>query len=276
MKLIHLTDPHFVPKGEKLYGRNPHEALNAAVKDINFYHSDATAVVITGDLTHWGESAAFSNLASCLAPLKPPLQLLVGNHDKRDTFCKYFPAQSTDENGFVQSTMVIDEGTLVFLDTILDGTHAGHYCQLRLSWLSQTLAKIPGDIFLFMHHPPFETGIPAMDLISLKQKSAFWDIISPHKSHIRHLFFGHIHRNISGSWNGIPFSSVRSTNHQVWLDFSSTDIQGSFEPPAYAIVVVDDTRVLIHYHDYMDPSEKYKLNDSRWDDWSRKYLNRKK
>ena len=55
MKLIHLTDPHFVPPGQTLYGRDPSVALKRCLADINEHHADADLCVITGDLTHWGE-----------------------------------------------------------------------------------------------------------------------------------------------------------------------------------------------------------------------------
>ena len=43
-------------------------------------------VIVTGDLAHWGEDAAYENLASVLARLNAPTILLMGNHDKRDPF----------------------------------------------------------------------------------------------------------------------------------------------------------------------------------------------
>ena len=46
MKLIHLTDPHFVPPGKTLYDRDPRIALDAAVADITTHHADADLVVI--------------------------------------------------------------------------------------------------------------------------------------------------------------------------------------------------------------------------------------
>jgi len=98
MKFIHLTDPHFVPKGDTLYGRDPRLTFDAAIADINAQHADADAVIITGDLTHLGQSDAFENLADALAPLK----LMIGNHDHRSTFAEYFPDQVFDPNGSVQ------------------------------------------------------------------------------------------------------------------------------------------------------------------------------
>ena len=271
MKFIHLTDTHFVPTGKELYGRDPRPALDAAVRDINENHADAEVVVVTGDLTHWGEPAAFENLADALAPLSPPLRLLIGNHDDRDIFKAHFPGQHRDENGFVQSTLETSAGVFVFLDTVLAGTHAGHYCETRCAWLSHTLQALSGrDAFLFMHHPPFDTGIAATDLIGLQQRDEFRKAVEPHKAHIRHLFFGHVHRPMAGSWLGIPVSTVRATNHQVWFNMKTEKIQGSFEPPAYSVVLIDEASVVVHFHDFLDASRKFALGDSPWNDWSRR------
>lgn len=271
MKFIHFTDPHFVPAGRKLYGRDPRVVVDALVAEINARHADAEAVVVTGDLTHWGEREAFANLAEALAPLRPPLRLLLGNHDARSVFATCFPDQQRDPNGFVQSVLETSAGLFVFLDTQLDGTHAGHYCEARCAWLAETLARHGDrDLFLFMHHPPFDTGIPAMDRIGLVQRSRFREVVEPHRARIRHLFYGHVHRPIAGSWLGIPASTVRATNHQVWLDLDAEEIQGSFEPPAFCVVLIDPESVLVHYHDFLDDSAKYELHDSPWDDWSRR------
>ena len=41
MKLIHLTDTHFVPQHQTLYGRDPSVALKRCLADINSNHADA-------------------------------------------------------------------------------------------------------------------------------------------------------------------------------------------------------------------------------------------
>ena len=275
MKLIHLTDTHFVPPGQTLYGGDPRANLAAAVADINQHHADADLVVITGDLTHWGEPEAFAHLAETLGPLIPPLQLLIGNHDDREAFRRDFPDQALDENGFVQSTLETPVGRFLFLDTNLIGTHAGWYCDKRRTWLAARLAEAAiadRPVFLFMHHPPFKIGLEPLDRISLQEPEAFKAVVAPHAGRIRHLFFGHIHRPLCGSWLGIPVSSLRAMNHQCWLDFKAQgEIQGSFEPPAYAVVLIEDDQVIIHTHDYLDRSKKFSLRQSPVDDWAVRY-----
>lgn len=269
MKFIHLTDTHFVPPGEKLYGLDPAVSLGAAISDINAHHADAELVVITGDLTHWGEPESFVHLADVLEGLDLPVELLIGNHDARDVFRRHFPNQGVDDNGFIQSVRDTSVGRFLFLDTVLAGTHAGHYSPERCAWLSDALAATDRDTFLFMHHPPFPVRIPALDDIGLQHAAEFRAAVEPHRAKIRHLFFGHVHRPMAGSWIGIPVSTVRAMNHQTWFDMESTTLEGSHEPPAYAVATIDADTVVIHAHDFMYDGPKYAYRDSPWDDWSR-------
>ncbi|MCR9218732.1 MAG: phosphodiesterase [Alphaproteobacteria bacterium] len=275
MKLIHLTDPHLVPPGKTLYGGDPQAVLAEAAADINRRHADADLVVMTGDLTHWGEPETFESLKQTLAPLTPPLQLLIGNHDHRETFAACFPNHPRDANGFIQARRKTPAGHMIFLDTVLEGTHAGWYCTMRRTWLAERLEEAEeegADVFLFMHHPPFDIGLKHLDQMGLNERSAFWSVLAPHRARIRHLFFGHVHRPVMGSWRGIPVSSIRGLNHQCWLDFDDPDTAwGSFEPPAYAVVLIDAERVMVHPHDFKDDSAKFRLDDSPVDDWANAY-----
>ena len=261
MKLIHLTDTHLVEPGQILYGLNPLERLNLAVASINSLHADADQVVITGDLTHWGQLGAYHALHESLAALKPAYTLILGNHDNRELFRSVFSDALEDENGFVQGLQETAVGDFLFLDTNQPGTHSGWYCANRLHWLSEQLAR-SGDTpkYIFMHHPPFEVALEPMDRIGLVQRDEFLQVLRPYLGSVRHLFFGHVHRPISGSWHGVPFSTLRGTNHQVWLDFSAQgDIPGSHEPPAYSVVLINGETVLVHTHDFLDQSLKFSL-----------------
>jgi hypothetical protein len=106
-----------------------------------------------------------------------------------------------------------------------------------------------------MHHPPFEVGLPCVDRIGLgADGAAIAEIVAPHRN-VRHLFFGHVHRPICGSWLGIPMSTMRGTNHQVPFDFDAVEVvPKSQEPPAYAVAFIDDRQVVVHVHDYLDTS----------------------
>jgi 3',5'-cyclic AMP phosphodiesterase CpdA len=217
--------------------------------------------VVTGDLTHWGEPESYANFAEAMAALKIPYIAMVGNHDKRVACLDGLKAAPRDPNGFVQGTRTTEHGQFVFLDTLDETSHAGEMCAKRLDWLASTLDAAPADMpfVVFMHHPPFPVGVHAMDEIALKQSSEFAEVIAPYRSRIRHLFFGHVHRPIFGSYGKIPFSTLRGTNHQVWfeLDATATDHLASHEPPAYGVVLIDDQNLIVHSHDFLDTSLRF-------------------
>ncbi len=257
-KMIQLTDCHLVPKGETIFGSDPHQRLVAAVSDINRHHSDAALCVVTGDLAHHADPRAYALLRATLDELAIPCQLLAGNHDDRATLRSAFPDLNLDANGFVQSVRDTPAGRLVFLDTVDAGVHTGLFCEARQQWLTDTL-RSSGDrpVYLFMHHPPFEIALPHIDQYVMTNGEAFGRVLEGH-GNIRHIFFGHVHRPVSGSWRGIPFSALRGTNHQSWLTFEDTRKNVcSLEPPAYAVIFLDPERTIVHYHDYLDANPKF-------------------
>jgi len=255
MKFIHLTDTHVIGEG-LLYGQDPSERLGAAVESINIEHGDAAFVVLTGDMTHWGDAAAYARFSDEIGKLEMPVHLMVGNHDDMLAFAEAFPEIPRDENGFVQTRFDTAFGPFLLLDTKDPKTHAGAYCAARQNWLRQALNDTDGPVSLFMHHPPFKTGIAAMDRIMLQDADAIYDVIAPYKARIRHLFCGHVHRAIFGSWRGLSYSCMRGLNHQVALDLNGAPdrIVGNFEPPAYGVVLIGQDQITVHLHDFTDGS----------------------
>ena len=265
MKFIHLTDPHLVPPGRKLYGLDPNERLRAAIADINAHHRDAEFVLITGDLAHRGETAAYRALRQALDGLAVPWHLLIGNHDDRAVFKTVFPEVPVDEHGFMQTVLESSAGPFVLLDTHEAGTHEGRLCTHRLGWIDCTLASLRGqDVFLAMHHPPLMLSLPAMDHLALAGRDDLAGLLERYRN-IRHIFFGHVHRPVHGAWRGVPFSTQRALNHQVALHFDEQprdSIPGSHEPPAYAVVLISDGSVVIHIHDLLDCGPRFNLFDA--------------
>lgn len=262
---IHITDLHILSAGETNYGLDPAERLRMAVESIAERHgpespAPAEFVIVTGDLTHHGQPAAYQQLREILEGLPMPFHLMLGNHDERDHFRAAFPEQGADENGFVQQVLETEAGLFLLLDTKTEGTHAGALCEKRLGWLAARLAESEGPVFLFLHHPPMPVGITRMDRIQMAHAAELAAVLAPHQARIRHMFHGHLHRPLAGSWQGIPFSSIRGTAHQVALDLSEREtVPGSHEPAAYALVRVSEDAVIVHSHDYLDQTGHFDL-----------------
>jgi 3',5'-cyclic AMP phosphodiesterase CpdA len=267
MKFVILTDTHFVPAGRRLYGLDPADRLRRAVTVINERHADLAFVIITGDLAHWGEGAAYDSLRESLAGLRAPLRLLVGNHDRRDALAAAMPAHLRSSEGFVQFSEITPEATIVALDTLNEEApdHAGLLCERRLAFLERALSDAPTDrpLLLFQHHPPFDTGLRYMDRIKLANGEAEWQVIARTRRP-DHLFMGHLHRPIGGSWRGVPFHIQRGLIHQVAFDFVADDhIPGSHEPPDYALVEVAAGNIVIHQNSFLYQGPHFSLHDRR-------------
>ncbi|MEE8286033.1 MAG: phosphodiesterase [Gammaproteobacteria bacterium] len=247
MKFVQVTDLHIVPDGEKLLGFDPVERLSACIADINQHREDVSFCIFTGDLTDRGDRQAYGVLRECLEMLELPYHLMLGNHDRRAAFFDTFPHAPPDENGFVQFQLETEAGRLIFLDTLDEGRSDGLYCDKRRAWLSRRLQEAkPDPVYLFMHHPPFDIGIPSLDRIKLDGTETFAAVLRE-SADIRHLFLGHVHRPVSGSWQGIPFSALPGTNHQIAADFETVSpMPYEQSPSAYGIVHVDAEQTTVH------------------------------
>ena len=261
MKVIHLSDLHLGTPGLALFGSRPDERLDALVDSILREHADADFCLLTGDLADTGSAIAYARLAETLARLPMPAYLLPGNHDDRAALGRQFPDICRDEAGFVQAAIETPVGRFLLLDTLESGLPCGEYCATRRAWLARQLAENgTRPIWLAMHHPPLAVGIPSMDQYALRDPAAFWAVLEPHRQFIRHLFIGHLHRPLGGSWHGIPFSCVRSPNHQVAFDMVSADeVPGNQEAPGYAVVLIEKDSVVVHQHEFLYRGERFWL-----------------
>lgn len=257
-KFIHITDLHLKPPGEKLWGLNPQERFDHCLKDIESWHDDAEFCVISGDLADAGEPGAYDWLRDRLAAFPLPCHLMIGNHDERETFKAHFPDTPVDPDGFVQHAFDTSAGRFLLLDTFKGGTSSGEYCNKRQSWL-RTQLDTAGDapVWIFMHHPPFDISIPYMDRIKLEDHQAFAGLTAGN-ANIRHIFYGHVHRPGYVNWQGIPCTSLPSINHQIPLSPDSiAGIPYSDEPPMYAVVLINENQVTIHFDafDHRQPAD---------------------
>lgn len=250
MKLIQLSDLHLTAPGYSLHGRYPQRQLQAAIADINAHHRDAALVVISGDLSDDGSAASYEVLAAALSALQVPWRVTLGNHDNRATFLQHFPSLA-DGQGFVQSVTDVETYRVILLDSLHSGDVAGNLCTTRLAWLEAQLHDAQEQaVLLFLHHPPMPIGLPALDSVRLMPEAAeaLYQVCQRY-TNVRHISAGHVHRPASGSWRGIPFSTVRGTNHQSALRFAP-GFEVSVEAPQYALFWLTADGHTVHFHDF--------------------------
>lgn len=257
MKLIHISDIHINP--EELHGVNPVRHFKDALAHIEKYHLDAGKIVITGDLTHYGQLESYQILRDMLdrselkGRVKP--KLMIGNHDLRENFAKVFPDEPIDENGFYQSFEETPAGLFVYLDTKKQDDHSGEYCAKRRKWLGSVLDKARAKkqaVWLFMHHNPVKVYVANADQINIVDESDFHEVLMEYRDCIRHIFFGHCHYTLSGSVCGIPFSAPRGTSHPCWPEFSGDPDRMGYGPldKNYNVCFLTPEHTIVHSIDF--------------------------
>ena len=174
-----------------------------------------------------------------------PYILLMGNHDDNAALRAAMPTIPRDENGFVQQVLSTSAGPFIITDTKADAGHQGAYCAKRCAWLDQALAKIDSPALIFMHHPPFKVGITSIDQIRMLDGDSLYAVLDRHRSKVRQLFFGHVHRTINGNWRGFPFSIMRGLNHQLTLalDGENPSLKGILLPRPMGLSLCNQKRL---------------------------------
>lgn len=252
-KLLVVTDVHILSDGQKIIGLDPVARFSAVLSQALRDHPDARALILMGDLTHYGNASAYRILHNLLADCPVPVIPMLGNHDRRDRFLSVFADAPQTDKGHIQHILDLPHHRVITLDS-LDGPpypdrhHAGRLCSARLAWLDAALAgageRMP---LVFIHHPPMDTGIVGMDQIRLVNGD---DLLDRLKGRNAHLFFGHIHRNIAGSTGGVPWTTFKSPCHQGPLDLIHPDSSLSIdEPGAYGVLLLAPKGVIAHMQD---------------------------
>jgi 3',5'-cyclic AMP phosphodiesterase CpdA len=107
-----------------------------------------------------------------------------------------------------------------------------------LEWLDATLTSAPErPALLFLHHPPFKSGIWHMDRQNLFNADELAEIVRRHPR-VRLVATGHIHRATFTMFAGVPAAICPAPNHAVDLDLAQLR-EPSFkvEPPAFHLHV---------------------------------------
>ena len=234
--IAQISDLHIKPPGALAYGRvDTAKALERCVAALNAFEPAPDFVVISGDLVDTPTAEEYDYLKQLLAPLKLPFAGIPGNHDSRELMRTAFPAAP-----YVQATGPLDQKIevhgldLLLLDSSVPGKPHGELDPSTLQWLDATLASSTNrPALLFLHHPPFATGISHMDRQNLHNAGELAAIIQRHPR-VQLIATGHVHRAALTMFADRPCTICPAPNHAVDLDLAELR-EPSFkvEPPAF-------------------------------------------
>jgi 3',5'-cyclic AMP phosphodiesterase CpdA len=258
MIIAQITDTHLLPEGGKLAGLiDTNAQLEAAVSRLNELSTPADVVLVTGDLVDDGDPASYAALRERLGALDSPFHLIPGNHDRRRALVEAFSDHAyLPRNGFLHYAIEEHAVRLIALDTLVEGQDGGALCEERLAWLDAALAAARDrPTLVFMHHPPFESGIRWMDVMGLSGASGLRAILDRH-SQVRLVVCGHIHRPFHSMLGGVPVAVAPSTAWQVHLDLAPEAGPQAALDPAAAFLHVWNGEAFVTHTSYVIPGAR--------------------
>lgn len=251
MIIAQISDLHVTARGSLVYDRfDTGGCLARCVRHILGLKPRPAVLLATGDLVSDGSAPQYAFLRELLAPLTMPVYLIPGNHDDRGALRaafpdhEYLPGEGRPMHYAIEGFPI----RMLALDTTVPGSVGGALDADQLAWLDARLAASPRHpTLVFMHHPPFRTGIPHMDKIGLEAASAerLGAIVSRHR-HVERITGGHVHRDIRARWNGVVASVCPSAAFQYNLDLAAEGLKPTDEPPAYQLHFWNGAELVTH------------------------------
>jgi len=235
MIIAQISDPHIGLGGDTDDPQDKATAqLRRAVDHLMRLPAPPDVVLITGDCVNGGSMPEYQSFRALLRPLTMPVYVIPGNHDDRGQLQALFgPQGSAPLAGFVQ--YVVDTGPvrLIALDTNVPGKGEGYLCAERLAWLEQRLAEMPErPTLIFMHHPPFLTGLAPFDQIGLTNADMLGALIAHHPQ-VERIVAGHVHSTMLRRFHGTLAMTCSSTMYQMFPDlYRPKGVSVVMEPPA--------------------------------------------
>ncbi|WP_282605945.1 phosphodiesterase [Pelagibius sp. Alg239-R121] len=248
MIIAQITDTHIKSDGRLAYRKvDTMACLKACVDHLNALAPAPDVVVMSGDMTDFGTADEYTIARSLLDRLAMPYFVVPGNHDARDAMRTAFSDHSyLPADGFLHYAVEDYPVRLIGLDSTLPGQPYGEMCDARLTWLGETLdEETRKPTLLFMHHPPFLTGVAHMDRQNCRNAKAMGALIERH-TQVQMILCGHVHRPAQTLWHGTLACIGPSPSHAVALDLSP-DGPPAFiqEPPACRIVHLTEDKRLV-------------------------------
>ena len=230
MKLIQLSDCHLLADPEaKLKRVKPFHTLAKVCEAIQHKHADASALLLTGDLSQDGSLESYSHLANLLRYLAIPAFALPGNHDNWATL-----QQITVDWLHFEKSIMLNDWQILMLDSTVENQVAGKINNTELAWLkTQTIHPGAPSQLVALHHQPIPANSQWLNAIGVQNAGALWHCLKKAKQ-VKITIHGHIHQCNHQLLQHIDCYATPST----WRQFKPSQLHHGmdFLPPAYRVL----------------------------------------
>jgi Icc protein len=200
--IIQLSDCHIVNKG-KVKGVDTHERLLNIINQL----PKNDGIIITGDLTHNGDHAAYKRFEKLIKTIKSPVFVMSGNHDNPNKLNQVLSDYTKE--------LDLDKWQIIALDSVQKNKISGK--------IKKTELKLTENKFylIALHHPPIPMESAWDDKLSLENPKVLWEMTKD-KSQIKGVIWGHAHEEKRALQDSIELLSCPSTG----FSFTNTKKHG--------------------------------------------------
>ena len=246
MRILHISDFHLPSRLDKqVNGVSPFGNLKKALAAARRQSPKPDLVVLGGDVFEDGDKGDYPAVFGLFNELQVPVHTVPGNHDHLPTLRK---AQGTGPGAGSGGYYSFDQGGhhLVILNSAVPGKPHGRLDEGQLLWLNADLHEHRNKpVLLFLHHPPFDSGVPWLDKIRLLNADSFWEVIPPFSSNIRGIFAAHLHVALCSCRRQTLLATPPATCWQYEGGADSAKAAISGEPPGFNLIDAAPSQVSV-------------------------------
>jgi Icc protein len=227
-RLLQLSDLHLYAESERrLLGQNTRRTLETVLGLAQARHWPPDAIVLTGDIVHDEQPAAYRYVRERFDALGVPYHCIPGNHDRLDLLVGHLDTDAAS------ALRVVTAGTwdLVLLDSTVPGEEGGHLPGHVLAALTAHL-QASGDrpALIFLHHHLQPLGSRWIDTMQVDNGAAVVAVLARYPQ-IRAVICGHVHQNAEQEADGLRLLATPSTC--VQFQPGSDDFALDAQTPGY-------------------------------------------
>ncbi|WP_282281106.1 phosphodiesterase [Pseudomonas sp. PS02302] len=253
MLIAQFSDTHVRPEGQLYQNQvDANAMLEAAVRTLLELQPKPDVILFSGDLVDCGSPAAYDKAQQILEPLTTPVLMLPGNHDDRQVMARYFADHCPSDDTLDWSAVYADPAwplRIIALDISVANDHHGDMTESHAAWLRQRLDEAPETpTLIFMHQPPFDSGIPYIDAYRCLNGDRLGHVVSDYPS-VERILCGHIHRFMTLRFAGTLLCTAPSTTTAIALRLDPQASEASYvEPPAILLHQWTDAGLITHWY----------------------------
>ncbi len=207
LTLLQLTDLHLcADPGSSLLGVPTDASFRAVLARAAADFPQASACLLTGDLSDDGSAAAYQRLAQHLQAAPWPAVWLPGNHDDNPAL------QAVAGDGLAAARALRGGGwRVILLDSSQPHEVGGTLGDAEYRHLELALEDADDEpVLVVLHHPPASCGAAWLDRQQVSDGERFWTVLARHPT-VRAVLCGHIHQEIDRPERGLRLLASPST-----------------------------------------------------------------